>query len=382
MINRIISFFLFFLFFYLNHSYSYEVIRDPIFEDYLNKISSELNLNKIDVYLVENNNANAFVINNNIYFTTGLLRLINNEDTLKAIFLHEYAHIINNHFESKKIKIEQSNNNSNFLNLFSVGVAVITGNADIGVGTSVTLNTNLVNKISKHSINFEIEADNFMIKQIEKNNINTTELISFLKETDYENKTYFVTHPSAIDRINNLINIKNSENNNSHIFDWIKAKYSGDSKNKLYNHFYKNLEKGIYDKNEKINGIDYSLVQYEVFKKGFNIDDWNNNFKYLTIINNNSFLKIEYINYLLDKNLITKYDFIENIKFNEDLIKEYYYYYIYGKYYSKLRNKSLTNFYFCQFYKLIKELNKADFFCKKYDIKDIPILDRSYALFK
>ena len=63
-------------------------------------------------------------------------------------------------------------------------------------------------------------------------------------------------------------------------------------------------------------------------------------------------------------------------------MSEYYYYYIYGKYYSKIGSIKLSNFYFCQFYKTINSHNKADFFCKKYDIKDIPTLDRSYALFK
>ena len=38
----------------------------------------------------------------------------------------------------------------------------------LGIGTSITLNNNLINEISKHSINFEIEADNFMIKSNKK----------------------------------------------------------------------------------------------------------------------------------------------------------------------------------------------------------------------
>ena len=63
-------------------------------------------------------------------------------------------------------------------------------------------------------------------------------------------------------------------------------------------------------------------------------------------------------------------------------MKEYFYYFIYGKYYRKVNNISLSNFYFCQFYRVINYKNKADFFCKKYDIKDIPTLDKSYALFK
>ena len=372
------------LFFLLNFNYlySYEIIRDPVFENYFNKVSHELDLKKIDTYLVKNNNANAFVLNNNIYFTTSLLKLIKNEDTLKAIFLHEYAHVINNHFQTKKIKIKQTNSNSNILNLFAVGLAVITGSSNIGLGTSITLNNNLVNDISKHSINFEIEADNFMINQIKENNINTSELITFLNEMEKVNISYFKTHPSAIDRINNLKYIKNSFNNNSLEFDWIKAKYSKDSKNKLFNQFFVNLEKGIYNKNEKLIGINYNLAQYEAYKNGFIIDDWSDNFKSIMLSNDNSFLKIEYINYLLDNDIIENYNFIEEIKYNRGILKEYFYNYIYGKYYNKIENNNLSNFYFCQFYQLINEINKADFFCKKYDIKDIPVLDKSHALFK
>ena len=99
-------------------------------------------------------------------------------------------------------------------------------------------------------------------------------------------------------------------------------------------------------------------------------------------INNNSFLKIEYINYLLDNNLEKKYYIIDKFKFNKELMSEYFYYYLYGKYYNKINNENLSNFYFCQFYKAINSKNKADFFCENYDIKYIPALEKSYAIFK
>ena len=70
--------------------HSYEIIRDPIFEDYFVDISNDLNLSNVDVYLIKSKLSNAFVIDDKIYFTTGLLELINEEDTLKAIYLHEY----------------------------------------------------------------------------------------------------------------------------------------------------------------------------------------------------------------------------------------------------------------------------------------------------
>ncbi len=368
--------------FIIHNLYSYEIIRDPVFEDYFTDLSNQFKLERKNVFLVKNKTSNAFVIEDNIYFTTGLLELIRDEDTLKAIYLHEYGHILKNHFQSKKIKIQQSNNKVNFYSLFSVGLAVLTGNANIGVGTSITLNSNLISEISKHSVNFEIEADNFMINQIKKNKINTSELIFFLNKVDDPNNNYFRTHPRSEDRINNLKGLNYKRTENSEKFEWVKSKYSYNSNNKFFNNFFKNLEKGIFNEEVKLNKISKELILYEAFKKGFLINDWNNEFQNLLSINDNSFLKIEYINYVLDNNIDTKYYIIENLKFDKNLMNEYFYYFIYGKYYNKINSINLANFYFCHFYKAVNLKNKADFFCEKYDIKDIPTLDKSYALFK
>ena len=361
---------------------AYEIIRDPIFEDYFDNLSRDLKLNKLDVYLVKSKTPNAFVIKDNIYFTSGLFNVINSEDTLKAIYLHEYAHVIKNHFEAKKIKIHQFDNRSTFYNLFSLGLAVLTANENIAIGTSITLNSNLVNEISKHSVSFEIEADNFMIEKIKRNKINTLELVAFLDNSAKPSNNYFRTHPNNKDRINNLIEFNFKEKKNSKKFNWIKSKYSNNSSNLSFNTFFKNLEKGIFNKEKELTDINKQIVLYEVFKKGIFVDNWDSEFKKLLKIINNSYLKIEFINYILDNNLDYQYYIIEDLKFNKDIMNEYFYYYIYGKYYMKINNNNLSNFYFCQFYKTFNFENKADFFCKKYDIKDIPTLDKTYALFK
>ena len=113
--TKIKFFYIIFILFFFNNLYTYEIIRDPIFEDYFSNLNKELKLNKVGVYLVKTDYANAFVIKDNIYITSGLFKTINDEDTLKAIYLHEYAHVIKNHFESKKINIQQSESNSTFL---------------------------------------------------------------------------------------------------------------------------------------------------------------------------------------------------------------------------------------------------------------------------
>ena len=56
---------------------------------------------------------------------------------------------------------------------------MLTTNTNIAIGTSITLKSNLINEISNHSVNFEIEADNYMIDRIRRNKISTKELISF-----------------------------------------------------------------------------------------------------------------------------------------------------------------------------------------------------------
>ena len=375
--------YIYFIFFLLNFNYtnSFEIIRDPIFEDYFEKIATKFELNKTDVYLIDNKSANAFVIGDKIYFTTGLIEVINNEDTLKAIYLHEYGHVIKNHFQVKKFKIEELNNRSTLYNLFSTGLAVVTGSANAGIGTSITLNSKLINEISKNSINFEIEADDFMIKYMKINKINSSELISFLEKKDV-NAKYFRSHPKSSDRINNLKLLKFTKSDNSPLFNWIKSKYSNKSKNKSFDSFFEKLNKGLFNQDESLNKISKLSIQYEAFKKGIIVDNWHNDFQRLLEINNNSFLKLEYINYILDNNLENKFFIIDDLKFDSNVMNEYFYYFVYGKYYNKIGMKNLSYFYFCQFYKGIKSKNKADFFCKKYDIKDIPTLDKSYAIFK
>ena len=81
-----------FLLFVSLPSYAYEIIRDPIFENYFNLLK-ETNNDHNTVLLVDSNVPNAFVFSNKIYFTTELIKLIEDEDALKSIYYHELGHI-------------------------------------------------------------------------------------------------------------------------------------------------------------------------------------------------------------------------------------------------------------------------------------------------
>ncbi len=372
-----------FLIFFINSSYGYEIIRDPIFEDYFNNLQEISKFPHHNVYLIDSQEINAFVIDDSVYFTTEMLKNINQEETLKSIYFHEVGHIVNNHYSSKKVDIKKSNNQKIINNLLSIGIAIYSGNANIGIASNMSIDQRLMVKLSNKSIKYEIQADNFMLKMIEDNNINTKDLILFFNKLPSNEDNYFSTHPSHADRIIMLQKYNNNkEYSNSIIFEWLKSKYNKNSNISIFNEFFKNLENGLIIDEKLDEVINQNYINYEVYKSGINNENLYTTFENLINMNKNTFLKIEFFNLIIDDNEKRFFKLIEKEKHNKDMQNEYFFYYIYGKYYNKNNKIDLSNFYFCQFYKLINIKDKSDYYCNKYDIINIPKIDVTYALFK
>ena len=83
----------------IQNLFSYEIIRDQIFETLTKELLFELtNDKRIKFQLVNDLNENAFVIDNdNIFLTKGIFKNIEDENALISIILHEYSHIKKNH---------------------------------------------------------------------------------------------------------------------------------------------------------------------------------------------------------------------------------------------------------------------------------------------
>lgn len=359
-----------------------EIVRDPIFENYFS-FAEDSNTSVNNVFLINSNEPNAFVYSNKIFFTTELIKLIEDEDALKAIYFHELGHIKNNHFESKKIKLDNDKSLRKLNNLFSIGLAIISKNPNLGVASSLTLDKNLINDLSKHSIRHEIQADEFMINKIRDFDLNTSGLINFFKYLPDQKNYYFQSHPRPEQRINMLNKYSNNDkNNNSITFEWIKAKYSNNSQIKEFNDFFSNLEKGIIKNLLLEDLIDKSIIEYELYKKGFLSDQSEQIYLNLMKINDNSYIKIEFYNTVIDSNLDSYFALIEKDKNNSYLQEEYFYFWLIGKFYNTLKKNNLSNYYFCQFYQLSRSIDKSNYYCNNYDINNIPETDISYALFK
>jgi predicted Zn-dependent protease len=218
-----------FLIFFCINAYSLEIIRDPVFENYFRELQLKYDLPVANVYIIEQNEINAFVLGNNIYFTTSMIKNVKDEDILKSIYFHEIGHIYHNHYNSKKIDINFNKKKGIYNNLFSIGAAIFTGNPNIGIATNLTINQSVLNTLSTNSIRFEIQADNYMIKKIIENKINTINLIKFFENLP-ENNNFFKSHPNNMDRVISLKKYTNFiKNKNSISFEWLKAKYGRNS---------------------------------------------------------------------------------------------------------------------------------------------------------
>ena len=261
-------------------------------------------------------------------------------------------------------------------------MAVISGEPSIGIASSLAINQQLLSDLSFNSVKFEIQADDFMISMIKERNLNTKGLINFIDDLPENQNDYFATHPRNEERINILKNLSLNELViNSPEFNWIKAKYGNNSEISEFNKFFIDLEKGIISQIEE-KSIPKTYFDYEIFKKGISTPKNDEElFQEMYSLMNNSFFKIEYFNYIIDNQLSDLYEIIEKDKKNKAIQKEYYFHYIYGKYYSKRDDLNLSNFYFCQFFKNTKQSQKIDYYCNNYDRNKISNLDKSYALF-
>lgn len=357
-----------------------EIIRDQVFEHYLKETLLELTGEEnIEFRLVNDVKENAFVIDNNyIFFTKGILKNISNENALISIMLHEYGHIKKNHVFQKKIKADKLKEFSKYNNIFSLLVGLSLSNTEVMFGTSLTINEGLIQDFLKNSVAFENEADDLMIYYLNKNYLYKQPIYDFLDDLSKNNldDSYRRTHPTINDRKEKvLIHIdKGNKSIKSNKFTYLKAKYFMNSENENYNNFFKNIKNG---KHVKIKDTEFKQIfEYELFKIGMSQVNAVDIYKSVIEIFDNSYVKLEFLNHLIDNDY---YDLLsENIniyKNNENIKNEFYYLYIMGKAYDYFNQENESFFYFCNFYKKNNIIRLTNYYCNKYDRNKINIID-------
>ncbi|MFL2533337.1 MAG: M48 family metalloprotease [Alphaproteobacteria bacterium] len=101
---------------------------------------------------------------------------------------------------------------------------MFTGNANIGIATNLSIDQSILNNLSTNSIKYEIQADNFMLENIRKNKINTSDLIDFFNNIPESNNKFYKSHPTNKNRVISLKKYTNFiKNENSISFEWLKS---------------------------------------------------------------------------------------------------------------------------------------------------------------
>lgn len=193
---------------------------------YINYIGNTLALNSnmpetfggYHFAILDTNEVNAFAAPGGFIFVTrGMLKLCRSEDALAAVLAHEIGHIEHKH----GINSIQKSRITSALSLIGKKVADEYGNEDLkeitdefGDSINDIINTMVVKGYSRSS---EYEADISAIRLLAKTGYSQNSMIGMLKEMDKRLKNdsagFGSTHPTAKDRIDNLLPYVNNKNN-------------------------------------------------------------------------------------------------------------------------------------------------------------------------
>ncbi|MCV6598896.1 MAG: M48 family metalloprotease [Alphaproteobacteria bacterium] len=254
----------------ISTSYAKTVIRDAEIEAYIKSYSRDifkaaiLNPSDITIFLIEDESPNAFVAGGmNIFIHTGLIEMCETPEELIGVIAHETAHIAGGHLARIHSQVENSKNNV----LYSLLLATVVGlgSKNSQAGTAILAGGTETSKrgLLHYSRTQESVADSNAIRYLEKNNISSKGLLSFMEKLEKNSllpessqAEYLRTHPLSKNRIEIIKNRTASSNKKSKKLDRVKFDII---KNKIYS--FLNPRKVLSKIKQPNNFIDsYSLV--------------------------------------------------------------------------------------------------------------------------
>ena len=206
---------------------------EPIFK--VANISSE----SVNIYIVNDNNINAFVAGGqNIFINTGLIIKAKEANALIGVLAHEIGHIAGGHLNRTINSMKEARSTVTIATIITAGLMAASKAAGLrtpGIGKLVTLGPTIAERnFYKNSRQNEKYADAAAIKYMKAVNRSPLPLAKLLKnlgkqELLHENRQdpYLRTHPISRERINTIMeksqNINIELSNNSKL-DEIKYK--------------------------------------------------------------------------------------------------------------------------------------------------------------
>ncbi len=192
----------------------------------------------IQIFIIKDNNPNAFVIpNNKLILSSGLIEQSPDYVALLAVLAHEVGHLEYFHLEKRKDSLEQLSKINLISNLALITGSVLSNEPQI-LGGTIASQTNINNFYMSFNREQEREADLYSINTLNKLNLSSSSVKKLLKilENNALNKGYnedyqkFSTHPIFKERYEIIDDNKKDKlfNFNKELqnkFNFIKAKF-------------------------------------------------------------------------------------------------------------------------------------------------------------
>jgi len=183
------------------HDYS-----EPIFE------AADLNADAIDVFLVANDQLNAFVAGGmNMFLFTGLLQKADGPQEVMGVIAHEAGHIAGGDLAGRRKRVRDSTTQMIASYALGLAAAIATGRADAGLAATRAAQGTVVSNLLSYTRGQEGAADQAAVRYLNRAGYSPEGLLSFLKVmrgqeallSDNQDP-YLQTHPLTQSRINFL----------------------------------------------------------------------------------------------------------------------------------------------------------------------------------
>ncbi len=190
----------------------YVLATDPFLTSYLNRVGQKLVAQmgpspyNYRFFILEDPSINAFAVPGGyVFISTGMIRLMDQEDELAGVLAHEVSHIYARHIarQMEKAKI------TNITGLVGALAGIFLGaaGAPLMVGSVAAGQSAML----KYSRDFEREADSFAFKWLVKANYNPRGLVSIFRKMNRQRwfeggdiPVYLSTHPDLDSRLVDL----------------------------------------------------------------------------------------------------------------------------------------------------------------------------------
>ncbi len=198
----------------INKALAINVVRDSEIENtlryFINPLLEKANFdqNQVTMRLVLNPELNAFVAGGqNIFIHSGLITVTEHPYQIIGVMAHELGHIAAGHLALLQDDINRAKKIGLLGSALSIPLALLAGDSNVATGGIIGSQGLAQRSVLAYSRDKENSADQFALSLMNKNQLNTSHFVEFMKKMFHREQlygsgdSYLRTHPTTKERI-------------------------------------------------------------------------------------------------------------------------------------------------------------------------------------